>query len=121
MPLQCTLCGAGQGDPTSYTHWLPIGKKAVNPHIGSEFNKPPLSHLLRFPNAINGLAELLEHGAQKHGGFKAGKASATVEVVADSLLRHLTAIMNGEEIDPDSGRPHKYHLAANALFIAEME
>ena len=84
-------------------------------------DKPPLSHLLRFPNAIYGAARLLEHGAQKHGGFLAGKASTPTNETADSLLRHLTAVLNGEETDEDSGYPHRYHLLVNALFIAEME
>ena len=83
--------------------------------------KPPLSHILRFPRACAGLAELLEHGAEKYGGFRSGKAGEPLGTQMDSLLRHATALMNGEEIDPDSGKSHRLHLLANALFIAETE
>ena len=83
--------------------------------------KPPLTHVLRFPMAMTGLAMVLEHGAKKHGGFRAGKANMPLNDMTDSMLRHLTAILNGEETDPDSGLPHKFHLLANAVFIADKE
>lgn len=36
-----------------------------------------------------------------------------------ALLRHLIAILAGEEIDPDSGFPHIWHLNCNAAFLTE--
>lgn len=35
-----------------------------------------------------------------------------------ALLRHIAAILDGEETDPDSGLPHWDHLMCNALFIS---
>jgi len=37
----------------------------------------------------------------------------------DALYRHLEAIRNGEEYDPESGELHWAHVATNALFLAE--
>lgn len=36
--------------------------------------------------------------------------------VLESLARHLFALMDGEEIDPESGLPHIGHLMCNAMF-----
>jgi hypothetical protein len=36
----------------------------------------------------------------------------------DSMMRHLVAIMSGEEIDPESGLPHIGHLMCNAMFYS---
>ena len=34
------------------------------------------------------------------------------------MMRHQIAIMAGEEIDPESGKPHIGHLMANAMFYS---
>ena len=39
--------------------------------------------------------------------------------VVDSLNRHLMASMNGEKVDLESGLDHLYHVAVNALMLAE--
>lgn len=37
-----------------------------------------------------------------------------------ALYRHLAAVENGEEHDVESGESHWYHIATNALFLAEL-
>jgi len=39
--------------------------------------------------------------------------------IVDSMNRHLMASMNGEKTDPESGLDHLYHVAVNALMLAE--
>lgn len=37
-----------------------------------------------------------------------------------ALYRHLNAVHSGEANDPESGESHYYHIATNALFLAEL-
>jgi len=39
--------------------------------------------------------------------------------IIDSMNRHLMASINGEKTDPESGLDHLYHVAVNALMLAE--
>jgi len=89
--------------------------------LATKVLKAPLSHILRFPAACKGLAEMLEYGDKKYGDFKIGTLTLPPNKVADALLRHLSALLNGERIDPESGKPHSAHILANALFLAEID
>lgn len=41
--------------------------------------------------------------------------------LVDATLRHLTAWMEGEEVDPESGVSHLYHAACNLMFLSEYQ
>lgn len=58
--------------------------------------------------AIIGEAEVFGFGAKKYGrhNFRKGMAHSRV---LDAALRHILAIVNGEELDPESGKPHWAH------------
>lgn len=67
--------------------------------------KPKLSYCLLGRNLVENKARIWEHGASKYsrGNWLKGRPWTDC---ADSLLRHLTAFLNGEDIDPDSGLEH---------------
>lgn len=79
--------------------------------------KVELSYILEADHAIKGVCEVLAFGAEKYdrGNYKKGFPK---EKLADSLLRHLTSFLNGEELDTESGLHHTDHVLANALFLA---
>ncbi len=81
--------------------------------------KSQLSMILEAKHAINGCAAVLEMGAKKYSRGNWRKGLNHNEVV-DSLLRHLTEYMSGEESDAESGLLHVDHILCNALFLAEL-
>lgn len=69
------------------------------------------------PHFTEGLAEVLKHGATKYAPNNWMRGMSW-ETVAGGMLRHLTAFRRGEEIDPESGQPHLFHLACGTMFLA---
>lgn len=82
--------------------------------------KPMLSFILSAPAAMDELARVLEFGAQKYERDN-WKKGMTKEIVADSALRHLSAMLNGEVLDPESNLRHSAHFLCNAMFLAEFD
>ena len=82
--------------------------------------KPQLSYLLSAPHANDALAKVFEFGAQKYARDNWLNGLPKHEV-ADSLLRHLQAYLDGQLHDPESGMPHVAHIHWNALALAEFE
>lgn len=88
--------------------------KALRYNVG----KPKMSMLLEAGDALRGVTAVLEFGAEKYARSNFLKGLPYTEVV-DSMLRHLTAFMQGEDIDPESKLHHAHHVACNALFLAQ--
>lgn len=88
---------------------------------GDRFNtgKPPMGLILRLPFALVQFTAGLHLGVIKYGRDNYHKG-LNFEELQDSLLRHATAIANGEPIDKESGLPHTALLMANAAFMAEL-
>jgi hypothetical protein len=78
-----------------------------------------LSLVLEARNALDGVAKILEYGMSKYSRANWRKGLSHTEI-ADSMLRHTTAYLAGETVDPESGLPHVDHILCNALFLSEM-
>lgn len=81
--------------------------------------KPQLSMILEARHAMEGIAAVLEFGKKKYsrGNWRKGLTHAGI---CDSLLRHMSAYLAGEDTDNESGLPHVDHVACNAMFLSEM-
>lgn len=88
--------------------------------LASRFNenKRALSLVLEAKNALHGCASVLEFGAKKYARGNWHKGLKHTEI-CDSLLRHLSSYLAGEDIDEESGLRHVDHLLCNAIFLAE--
>ena len=110
----------------SCTYSVTTGTVGPSPESGSRtmadrFNngKPDLVYLLDFPEAIRELAEVAEYGASKYSRHN-WKRGLKVRSVASSLLRHLAAYIDGEDVDEESGLPHTGAIVWNGMVLAEM-
>lgn len=62
-------------------------------------------------------ARAMSHGAEKYGRWDYLGVPEMGRLYSASLLRHLTAWMGGEEIDPDSGLHHLALVSANLAIL----
>ena len=101
-----------------YTESDPLGFEQHQPGAKLDAGKVQAGLLLDFGRSLMAVAQVLDYGATKYtiGGWHQvpdGKRRYT-----DAMMRHLLA---QDELDPDSGLPHSYHIAWNALARLEME
>lgn len=91
--------------------------------------KPDPTYVLDCARAIRGTAAVMEWAAtRKYNPYPRGNYMlGTVDDYKAALTRHLLE-MTGHQletgkfggIDPESNLPHVYHVAANALILAEI-
>jgi len=69
--------------------------------------------------SLKPMVDVLEFGANKYSAHNWKKGLDTTEI-CESMMRHLTALMDGEDIDPESGLPHMGHIQCNTMFYNYM-
>ena len=82
-------------------------------------NKPQMSYVTDFPNALWGLAKVMEAGARKYSRNN-WKKGLPIDDYIDSLLRHLTDLKGGLEYDRETHLHQLFHIAVNAMMMAEV-
>lgn len=65
--------------------------------------------------SIEPMVEVLEFGAIKYAPDDWKKGLDKKEIL-ESMMRHLTALMDGESKDSESGISHMGHIMCNAMF-----
>lgn len=61
---------------------------------------------------IEGTASVFQFGAKKYAAHNYRKGLAHSRLL-DAAMRHILAILRGEEIDPESRLPHRYHASCS--------
>jgi hypothetical protein len=72
-------------------------------------------HLLPF-ESVEGAVRVLMHGAKKYSAFNWAKGMPYTRVL-DATQRHLNAIYQGEDKDPESGLDHVDHAICELIFL----
>jgi dATP/dGTP diphosphohydrolase, N-terminal len=88
--------------------------------VGDRYNKGKLPYDLVPPIVEEALAQILLFGANKYSARNWEKGMP-YSVSYSSLMRHLRAWWQGEELDPESRKPHTWHVLWNIMAIVEME
>jgi hypothetical protein len=71
--------------------------------------------------SLTAIVEVLEYGAQKYSPGNWAKVENGRERYANAALRHLTAWLEGERCDPESGLPHLAHAGCCILFLIDFD
>lgn len=61
------------------------------------------------------VVKVFEYGSKKYGAPFTYRRGIPPSELWSAIMRHMIAIQNGEQIDPESGCKHIAHVAANAL------
>jgi len=99
--------------PMSYINLLEIKT------TGDRFNAGKLKWSLVDFESLEPMVQVLEYGAKKYSAHNWKRGLKTTEV-CESLLRHLFAYLNGEDVDAESNCSHIGHIQCNAMFLAYM-
>lgn len=82
---------------------------------GDRFNEgKPKWSLVHYESLVP-MIRVLEFGANKYSPENWKKGLDPKEVL-ESMQRHLAALMDGEEVDSESGIEHMGHIQCNAMF-----
>ena len=77
-------------------------------------------HYLLPPEFLKQVTAVLEHGADKYGPYNWREGDGIKQdVYISATFRHLLAIMEGEWLDPESGKSHWSHIAATAAIMVD--
>lgn len=68
-------------------------------------------------DALEGIVEVLTYGAKKYAPDSWKTVPNAVRRYTDAMRRHQVSIDAGEKYDPESGLPHIFHIACNAMFL----
>lgn len=94
----------------SFAGWRPPGAATSNPKDVLGLRKPPLR--LVPPALLIFVAKVMGLGARKYGAYNWRTLRVRKLVYIEAAMRHLMAVIDGEDTDPESGMPHEAHVAA---------
>ena len=83
---------------------------------GKRFNEGKPRVDLLVPIALEAEAEVWAMGAKKYGDYNWQRGMKWTTVMA-SMLRHIFAMMKGEDFDKESGLLHAAHIKCNATML----
>ena len=111
-------------DPEVYD-WLLSGEAESELHSNDQTNPKDLIgckkdniHLVP-PEGIRQISKAMRYGADKYGPYNWRDNKVQYVIYLDAILRHTLALLEGEDVDPDSGLKHEAHIGANAVLLLD--
>lgn len=96
------------------------GQDEINPKDLEGNKKSPIS--LVPPSVMIYMAEAFREGARKYGPYNWRTKKVQAMIYLDAAFRHMLAKLDGEDIDPESGKDHLAGaLASLAVYIDAQE
>lgn len=86
---------------------------------GRKFDSGKLRWDLLPFDIIEGVVEILTHGAEKYDPNNWQKVETNRHFAAG--MRHISSYKQGDLLDKDSGLPHLYHALCDLMFVAWQE
>lgn len=71
--------------------------------------------------ALEAVVQVLEHGAARYGVGNWRLVPGARQRYLDACLRHVLAVLRGEDVDKDSGLPHLAHAVSSLLFVMDRD
>lgn len=96
---------------------LKFSTKARYDGVGTKYDSNKTRLELVDSLAVEGLAEVLTFGAHKYAANNWRNGLHYSRVIG-AMLRHVSAIQRGEDIDPESGLPHIDHVGCCWMFLS---
>lgn len=94
-------------EPSEPSDTLLVNSDKVAVSVKNDKDKPDLS--LLSPELVEGVAKVREFGAKKYGRYNNRLTGFSYCRTIASVLRHVFALLKGEDNDPESGLPHEFH------------
>lgn len=79
--------------------------------------KPPLANLP--PEGMRAVARVQAYGHLKYGQYHNYRKGLEISRNASCAMRHIMAVMDGEDLDPESGEHHFAHAACRLMFVLQ--
>jgi len=89
----------------------------MNPKDSVGAKKAPLGYVP--PALVIGASEAMAVGAQKYGPFNWREQPVQYVTYLEAILRHLLALMDGQDRAEDTGIHHMKHIAAGAAIVLD--
>lgn len=109
------LSNLGQLPDGKYPNAPIISPIAIEKGLKYDENKPRID--LVDPSFLEGLGAVLGFGAEKYAAHNWRNGIDASRLIG-AAYRHLGALNKGEDLDPESGLNHAYHLGCCVMFLA---
>lgn len=116
--MQQVLRGTENMTPREYRDAIAAPAVDLKPAAPTHTSAKPPMHALPL-DRLGGLARALDYGDNKYKTRNWVDTAKDPRLYIGAILRHLSAIQRGEQIDPESGLPHVNHLQASAVILEE--
>lgn len=87
-------------------------------HSGRKDDSGKLRYDLLPPDWLDGLAQVITHGAEKYGDNNWQQVPHGEDRYYAAAMRHINSLRSGNVTDTDSGIHHAYHAAIDILMWA---